>query len=158
MFMHQTTATIYTNRGASGIDGLIATATGVAASSRLATTLLLGDTSFLYDLNSLALLKQLNKPFVIIVINNDGGAIFNLLPVPAQHKCDFYQLPHGLTFAEICKQFSIDYYQPKNIDEYENNYQISIKKHLSLIEICVKNEQTSLQLQQLKEHIQNATL
>ena len=158
MFMHQTPATIYTNRGASGIDGLIATAVGVATSSQQATTLLLGDTSFLYDLNSLALLKQLNKPFVIIVINNDGGAIFNLLPVPAQHKRDFYQLPHGLTFAEICKQFSMDYYQPKKIDEYKKNYQIAIKNCLSLIEICVKNEQTSQQLQQLKEHIQNATL
>ena len=157
MFMRQNQTSVYSNRGASGIDGLLATAAGVSKAARQPTTLLIGDTSFLYDLNSLALLKQLNSPFIIIVINNDGGAIFNLLPVPAQQKQDFYQLPHGLTFADTCRQFSIDYYQPKQLDEFKANYQTATKNKLSLIEICVENDQTSKQLEQLKEQIQYAT-
>ena len=157
MFMRQNRANIYSNRGASGIDGLLATAAGVSKASAKLTTLLIGDTSFLYDLNSLALLKQLAHPFIIIVINNDGGAIFNLLPVPAQQKQDFYQLPHGLTFNEICKQFSIDYYQPRQLDEFKDDYQTATKNTLSLIEVCVKNDQTFKQLEQLKEQIQDAT-
>ncbi len=157
MFMQRHRAKVYSNRGASGIDGLLATAVGVAKASSKLTTLLIGDISFLYDLNSLALLSQLKQPFIIIVINNDGGAIFNMLPVPAQHKQDFYQLPHGLTFAQICAQFAIDYYQPKQLDEFKENYQKATKNSRSLIEVCLKNDQTSKQLEQLKEQIHYAT-
>ena len=157
MFMSHKQGDVYANRGASGIDGLLATAIGINKATQKSTTLVIGDTSFLYDLNSLALLKQLTHSFIIIVINNDGGSIFNLLPVPKNQKRDFYQLPHGLTFANTCKQFSIDYYRPKQLDEFKDNYQIATKNTLSLIEICVKNDQTHWQLEQLKEQIKNAT-
>jgi len=157
MFMHDMQATVYSNRGASGIDGLLATAIGISKTTQKPTTLLIGDTSFLYDLNSLTLLQQLNHPFIIIVINNDGGSIFNLLPVPEQHKRDFYQLPHGLTFADTCKQFDLDYYQPTQLDEFIDNYQRAVKNKRSLIEVCVENTQTYKQLEQLKEQLQNAT-
>jgi len=157
MFMRKNKSTIYSNRGASGIDGLIATAIGVAKMSQHPTTLLIGDTSFLYDLNSLALVKQLNHPFIIIVINNDGGSIFNLLPVPEQQKRDFYQLPHGLNFTQISQQFGIDYYRPNQLDEFKANYQKATKKTLSLIEVCTKHNQTKTQLAQLIEQIQHAT-
>lgn len=157
MFMKNNCSLVFSNRGASGIDGLIASAAGVAKNAQQTTTLLIGDTSFLYDLNSLALLKQLKHPFIIIMINNDGGAIFNLLPVPKQLKKEFYQLPHGLTFADTCKQFSIDHYKPMQLEEFKNNYQSALKNSLSLIEICVENEQTSRQLEQLKEQVKDAT-
>lgn len=157
MFMCHTQAWLYSNRGTSGIDGLIATAIGVAKNSQQATTLLIGDTSFLYDLNSLAMLKQLTQPFIIIVINNDGGSIFNLLPVPTQYKQNFYQMPHGLTFADTCKQFYIEYYQPTSIDSFTRLYKKSLTNNVSLIEVCVKNEQTNKQLEQLKELIKDAT-
>jgi 2-succinyl-5-enolpyruvyl-6-hydroxy-3-cyclohexene-1-carboxylate synthase len=158
MFFKKNRSQVFSNRGASGIDGLIATAIGVAKNNQQTTTLLIGDTSFLYDLNSLTLLKQLSNPFVIIVFNNDGGAIFNLLPVPEQQKQTYYQLPHGLTFSDTCKQFAIDYYQPTQLDEFVDIYKKSLNNSISLIEICVKNEQTSNQLKQLKEQISYATL
>jgi 2-succinyl-5-enolpyruvyl-6-hydroxy-3-cyclohexene-1-carboxylate synthase len=157
MFFRQNTALPFSNRGASGIDGLLATASGIAKSCAAATTLLIGDTSFLYDLNSLALLKQLHGPFVIIVFNNDGGAIFNLLPVPAQQKQDYYQLPHGLTFADSCRQFSIDYYQPEGLDQFVSDYRKSLQNRISLIEICVKNDQTYNHLEHIKEQVKHAT-
>ena len=156
MFMNHNQSAVFNNRGASGIDGLIASAAGIAKGTQQATTLLIGDTSFLYDLNSLALLKQLEQPFIIIVINNDGGAIFNLLPVPEQQKKDFYQNPHGLNFTDTCRQFAIDYYKPKQTVDFERDYQKALKNARSLIEICVKNEQTYQQLEQLKEQIQYA--
>lgn len=156
MFMNNNRSAIFSNRGASGIDGLIATTVGIAKDTREVTTLLIGDTSFLYDLNSLALLKQVKHPFIIIVINNDGGAIFNLLPVPSQQKQDFYQNPHGLSFADTCRQFAIDYYNPKQIVDFEQDYQKALKNGRSLIEICVNNDQTYQQIEQLKEQIQYA--
>ena len=62
-------------------------------------------------------------------------------------KQDYYQLPHGLTFADTCRQFAVDYYQPKQLDEFKANYQTATKNNLSLIEICVENDQTSKQLE-----------
>ena len=158
LFMHQNSSHIFTNRGASGIDGLLATAIGIAKQSKQAMTLLIGDTSFLYDLNSLALLRQLDAPFVIILLNNDGGSIFNLLPVPEQKKQDYYQLPHGYTFKPICNQFDLTYYQPTDIDQFNVNYQQAVKQGNSLIEINVENNQAFDQLNELKTLIQHATL
>ncbi|MEH6451968.1 MAG: 2-succinyl-5-enolpyruvyl-6-hydroxy-3-cyclohexene-1-carboxylic-acid synthase [Psychromonas sp.] len=158
MFFEKNTSLVFSNRGASGIDGLIATSIGVAKSNQQATTLLIGDTSFLYDLNSLALLSKLASPFVAIVFNNDGGSIFNLLPVPEQHMQTYYQLPHGLTFSDTCKQFDINYFQPTQLDEFVDIYKKSLNNGISLIEICTKNAQTSEHLKQLKEKISYATL
>ncbi|GMH86851.1 hypothetical protein TrVE_jg1966 [Triparma verrucosa] len=75
------------NRGASGIDGVVSSAVGF--SSGLAsdltkkskpTTLVIGDVATVHDLSAIRLLKSL----VVIVVNNDGGGIFNFLPI-AKH-------------------------------------------------------------------------
>ena len=67
---------VYTNRGASGIDGLTATAAGCATASGKPLVFVVGDLSFLHDLNSLALARKVKTPFVIILLNNDGGGMF----------------------------------------------------------------------------------
>ena len=154
----QTKAKIYSNRGASGIEGLIATSVGIAKNNHDTTYLLIGDTSFLYDLNSLHLLKQLNKALVIILLNNDGGGIFNLLPVPKAQQEKYYQLPHGLNFQKTCEQFSINYSQPTNFAEFKSEYtKASNQNNSTLIEVCISNQLTATQLQVIKEQIQNAT-
>ena len=158
MLMNENRSHIFTNRGASGIDGLLATAIGIAKQSKKVSTLLIGDSSFLYDLNSLALMKQLHSAFIIIVINNDGGAIFNQLPVPAQQKENFYQLPHGLNFKASCEQFSIDYYNPNQHIDFEASYNQCLHGKHSLIEVTLENQQSATQLEQLKEQIIYATL
>ena len=157
----QTEAHIYSNRGASGIDGLVATAIGIAKNKKTSTSLVIGDTSFLYDLNSLTLLTQLQQPFVIVLLNNDGGGIFNLLPVPESEKQVFYQLPHGLTFKNTCAQFSINYQQPTTFSEFKTHYQdalITKDNKTTLIEVCVSNQLTATQLQAIKEQLQHAII
>ncbi|TKB51741.1 2-succinyl-5-enolpyruvyl-6-hydroxy-3-cyclohexene-1-carboxylic-acid synthase [Ferrimonas aestuarii] len=109
---------IYTNRGASGIDGLVATAVGIARGNQQPTTLVIGDLSLLHDLNSLALVRDSEHPLVIVAINNDGGNIFNLLPVPnEQLRTDYYRLGHGLSFKGAAEQFELTYLNPKTLDE-----------------------------------------
>ncbi len=83
----QTPLQVFANRGASGIDGLIATAFGLSCTCSEPTTIVLGDTSALHDLNSLALLKQAAQPLVVVILNNDGGSIFHMLPVPKRGNC-----------------------------------------------------------------------
>lgn len=52
---------VYSNRGASGIDGLLSTAAGVQRASGKPTLAIVGDLSALYDLNALALLRQVSR-------------------------------------------------------------------------------------------------
>ena len=72
------------NRGASGIDGQIATACGWAMGHRQPTTILLGDLSAMHDLNSLLLIRESQVPMTLIILNNDGGGIFSMLPISNQ--------------------------------------------------------------------------
>lgn len=72
---------IYSNRGASGIDGIISTAAGVASQSASPTYLIIGDLAFHHDINGLQALAKYNIPLKIILINNCGGRIFNVLPI-----------------------------------------------------------------------------
>ncbi|MBE7447872.1 MAG: hypothetical protein HS111_02930 [Kofleriaceae bacterium] len=72
--------TVLTQRGAAGIDGLIAGAAGAAARGA-PTVLVLGDVSFAHDVGALACARGL--PLAIVVIDNGGGRIFDQLPVAA---------------------------------------------------------------------------
>nr|WP_218643680.1 2-succinyl-5-enolpyruvyl-6-hydroxy-3-cyclohexene-1-carboxylic-acid synthase [Paenarthrobacter ureafaciens] len=73
-------ATVYANRGLAGIDGTLATATGIALGSGRETTVLMGDVTFLHDVGGLFLGKGEPTPDLrIVVLNDAGGAIFGLL-------------------------------------------------------------------------------
>ena len=103
---------IFSNRGASGIDGLVATAAGCCASLNQPGVLVLGDLSFLYDINSLSLIKHIKQPLHIIVINNGGGGIFDQLPVSSQDDIyeKFFKVEHGYSFENSAKQFGLMYH------------------------------------------------
>jgi 2-succinyl-5-enolpyruvyl-6-hydroxy-3-cyclohexene-1-carboxylate synthase len=70
---------VQSNRGVNGIDGMIATASGVALGSGAATYALIGDLAFLHDAGSLLGIRELGIDLTIVVINNDGGGIFSFL-------------------------------------------------------------------------------
>ncbi|WP_104037931.1 2-succinyl-5-enolpyruvyl-6-hydroxy-3-cyclohexene-1-carboxylic-acid synthase [Vibrio jasicida] len=111
---------VFTNRGASGIDGLFATASGVQRARNNPMLMFIGDTSALYGLNSLALFTHSELPSVLVITNNDGGAIFDLLPVPQEHRESFYQMPHGYEFEHAAKQFGLQYRKPSSLAEYQS--------------------------------------
>ena len=117
---------VYSNRGASGIDGLIASATGVAVNSKTRTFLYLGDLSFFYDLTFLYYLKKLAVPLTIILQNNNGGGIFNMLPVAERKKGfeKYFKTPLEVNFAKIIQSFEIPYF----IAETETDLTKSIEK------------------------------
>ncbi len=71
---------VITQRGAAGIDGLVASATG-ATWAGAPVVLLLGDVSFAHDLGSLLVARLAKAPLAIVVIDNGGGRIFGTLPI-----------------------------------------------------------------------------
>ncbi len=113
---------IYANRGASGIDGLIATAGGIGSFEKQPLTLILGDTSALYDLNSLALLRGL--PVAVIILNNAGGNIFKMLPGAREHQAldQYFVLPHAYRFKEVATMFDLDYVEVNSLDSLAAAY------------------------------------
>lgn len=72
---------VLTQRGANGIDGLVAGAAGAASVDDEPLTLVLGDVSFVHDLTSLVAARDLGRALAIVVLDNGGGRIFDALPV-----------------------------------------------------------------------------
>jgi 2-succinyl-5-enolpyruvyl-6-hydroxy-3-cyclohexene-1-carboxylate synthase len=68
------------NRGASGIDGVVSTALGIAAARMGPTVLAIGDISLYHDANGLLAARQHRLDLTIVLLNNDGGGIFSFLP------------------------------------------------------------------------------
>lgn len=101
------TASVFSNRGVNGIDGVVATAGGVAADQQQRgegrTFVLIGDVALLHDIGSVFDAARNNTPLTIVVPNNDGGGIFSFLP--AKDKLDaetfstLFDTPHGTSFG-----------------------------------------------------------
>ncbi len=75
-----TARTVITQRGAAGIDGLIASAAGATRAGK-PVLLVLGDVSFAHDLGGLLAAREAKAPLAVVVVDNGGGRIFNGLPV-----------------------------------------------------------------------------
>jgi 2-succinyl-5-enolpyruvyl-6-hydroxy-3-cyclohexene-1-carboxylate synthase len=130
------------NRGASGIDGTVATAAGFARGSEHPVTLLIGDLALLHDLNSLAMLRKL--PVVVVVLNNDGGAIFTFLPV-ARHKAFFepyFGTPQGVDFEHAAAMFGLGYERPSSATEFVETCRAACDRNgPTLIEVRTDREE-----------------
>jgi 2-succinyl-5-enolpyruvyl-6-hydroxy-3-cyclohexene-1-carboxylate synthase len=109
-------ATVYANRGLAGIDGTISTATGIALGGRQRTTLLLGDVTFLHDAGGLLLGPGEAVPDLrIVVLNDAGGAIFDLLEHGAVREAGGYpdaverlfSTPHTVDIAALAAAYGV---------------------------------------------------
>lgn len=150
---------IYTNRGASGIDGLIATFAGIAKGNGLPTVGVIGDVSALHDLNSLALLRQITQPTILFVVNNNGGAIFDMLPVEPQVKDKFYRLTHNLEFSQVATMFGLEYLRPYTWADLGTKLkQAYARKGVTIVEIKVNEQEGSSLYKALLEQISRASI
>jgi 2-succinyl-5-enolpyruvyl-6-hydroxy-3-cyclohexene-1-carboxylate synthase len=86
-----TAARFLCNRGANGIDGLLSSGIGAAAATGRPTWIVTGDLGLYHDMNGLAALRDSGPPVRIVVINNDGGGIFEFLPQAEQVDRDEFE-------------------------------------------------------------------
>jgi len=138
---------VFANRGASGIDGLIATAAGCVVGDQQPMVLLIGDVSFFHDLNSLQLARHCQTTLVIILVNNDGGGIFHLTTKGCRGDAlqvanDYFVTPHGLNARHAAALFGIDYCAPASVDEFTVQFnQAFTRDGCTLIEVTTPSGQ-----------------
>jgi 2-succinyl-5-enolpyruvyl-6-hydroxy-3-cyclohexene-1-carboxylate synthase len=106
--------TLFANRGVSGIDGFVSTALGVArARPGSPVVALCGDLSLLHDINGLVLGSEPQPDVTFVVINNDGGGIFSLLPqhvavAPAAFE-RLFGTPHGVALDALASAYGVEH-------------------------------------------------
>lgn len=98
------------NRGANGIDGTLSTAMGIAHRDR-SSIMLTGDLALLHDTNGFLLRNKFVGHLTIVLINNNGGGIFEMLPIsqfdpPFE---EFFATPQDIDFAQLCLTYGVEH-------------------------------------------------
>jgi len=111
LFKINKTVEVFCNRGTSGIDGSTSTAIGCAVANNVKPTVCVtGDLSFFYDSNALWN-NYIPKNFRIIIVNNEGGGIFRILPghKNTENFDTYFETNHHLTAENLCKMYGFQY-------------------------------------------------
>jgi 2-succinyl-5-enolpyruvyl-6-hydroxy-3-cyclohexene-1-carboxylate synthase len=129
---------VFYNRGASGIDGITSTALGIAAANKKVTILLTGDLAFYHDFNGLYAAKKYSLPLIIILINNNGGGIFEVLPISSYKNIfeDYFITPTNLNFEKFVKAYEGNYFRIKSWNDLRMKFHKALKyNQFSVLEI-----------------------
>jgi 2-succinyl-5-enolpyruvyl-6-hydroxy-3-cyclohexene-1-carboxylate synthase len=106
------TLRIFANRGVSGIDGTISCAFGTAAAGRSPLIVLTGDLALLHSWTGLLDARGGGISATVVVLDNDGGGIFHLLPVASTVEADLFEqhfgTPHGIDLRYAVEAFGFD--------------------------------------------------
>ncbi|KAB1196313.1 MULTISPECIES: 2-succinyl-5-enolpyruvyl-6-hydroxy-3-cyclohexene-1-carboxylic-acid synthase [Haloferax] len=119
--------TVLGNRGASGIDGIVSSALGAGSASTDHLTLLTGDLAYYHDMNGLLALGRLGVDATIVLVNNDGGGIFHMLPIEEYEPpfTEQFKTPHGLDFSATEGLYDLSF-SSVEMDEFRDAYADSV--------------------------------
>lgn len=106
----------YFSRGANGIDGTLSTALGITYGN--GGVLLTGDLALLHDTNGFLIHQKFRGHLTIIVINNNGGGIFEMLPIAnfASEFEDYFATPQSVDLAQLCAAYQVEH---QKIDSWQ---------------------------------------
>ncbi|NOG99972.1 MAG: 2-succinyl-5-enolpyruvyl-6-hydroxy-3-cyclohexene-1-carboxylic-acid synthase [Ignavibacteriae bacterium] len=151
---------LYCSRGASGIDGITSTAMGIAKAAKVPTVLVTGDLAFFHDLNGLSISKLLSIPLTIVLINNNGGGIFEMLPI-AEHKnvfTKFFKTPHNLSFQKFVQGFEGVHHQIKSWNDFESGLLKAVQsKNLTVLEIKTNSTHSLIERKRFWKSVSQTT-
>jgi 2-succinyl-5-enolpyruvyl-6-hydroxy-3-cyclohexene-1-carboxylate synthase len=119
--------TVLGNRGASGIDGIVSTGLGAGSATDDPLVLVLGDLAYYHDMNGLLALSRCGVDATIVLVNNDGGGIFRMLPI-ADFESVFeqFETPHGLDFAPTAEIYGFEFVRADGRESFRDAYRASL--------------------------------
>ena len=138
------------SRGANGIDGTLSTAMGIAHRNQ-PTALLTGDLAFLHDTNGLLNNQYFSGSLTIVMINNNGGGIFEMLPV-SQFEPEFekyFVTPQTVDFKAMCMAYGVDYLRVEDILSLRDRIQKLPESGMRLLEVICDRKQSAQQRKML---------
>lgn len=142
---------IYANRGTNGIDGVVSTAIGIQLARKRPATLLIGDLSFLHDVNGLLVTRFHETDLTIVVMNNDGGGIFSYLPQASEETYfeSLFGTPTGLTFDSIAKMYNTEYFSIQTKEEFQKALNTPKESNVRIIEVHTNRQKNVVTHRQL---------
>ncbi|MDJ0730424.1 MAG: 2-succinyl-5-enolpyruvyl-6-hydroxy-3-cyclohexene-1-carboxylic-acid synthase [Crocosphaera sp.] len=110
----------YFNRGANGIEGTLSTALGVAYKAK-SSVLVTGDLALLHDTNGWLIRQHFQGHLTIILVNNNGGGIFEMLPISQEESFfeSYFATPQNIDFSKICATYNVEHILIKNWTQLE---------------------------------------
>ncbi|KAB1188486.1 MULTISPECIES: 2-succinyl-5-enolpyruvyl-6-hydroxy-3-cyclohexene-1-carboxylic-acid synthase [Haloferax] len=147
--------TVLGNRGASGIDGIVSSALGAGSASTDHLTLLTGDLAYYHDMNGLLALGRLGVDATIVLVNNDGGGIFHMLPIEDYEPpfTDQFKTPHGLDFSATEGLYDLSF-ESVEMDEFRDVYAESVASDgTDVIEVRTDAESSHRVREDLRERV-----
>ncbi|MCB0918965.1 MAG: 2-succinyl-5-enolpyruvyl-6-hydroxy-3-cyclohexene-1-carboxylic-acid synthase [Actinobacteria bacterium] len=146
---------VHANRGANGIDGLVATTAGLARGRGTHVVGLLGDLALWHDIGSLPRLHGMRT--TLVVLDNDGGGIFSQLEQAAPAYQDVYERVFGTPgqgdLAAAVSGFGIEVAQPQTALEFADAYQGAAGQPRVLIVPTLPRSAEAALAVKLQEHV-----
>ena len=145
---------LFSNRGVNGIDGTLGTAIGIAHESGKPTFLLTGELAFLHDSNALLLSNYFIGSLTILLINNQGGGIFEHLPISKYHsfeKC--FLTPQSCNFESLASAHGISYFPATSWNDIIKEIEHPIASGIRIIEIQTDRKEN----RDLRNHLLSLT-
>ncbi|MGB6298897.1 MAG: 2-succinyl-5-enolpyruvyl-6-hydroxy-3-cyclohexene-1-carboxylic-acid synthase [Rivularia sp. (in: cyanobacteria)] len=124
------------NRGANGIDGTLSTALGMAHRQQ-SSVMLTGDLALLHDTNGFLSRNKFIGHLTIVLINNNGGGIFEMLPI-SEFEPPFEELfatPQDIDFEQLCKTYGVKHELITCWEELINKLNPLPRKGIRVLEI-----------------------
>ncbi|PSO67762.1 MAG: 2-succinyl-5-enolpyruvyl-6-hydroxy-3-cyclohexene-1-carboxylic-acid synthase [Cyanobacteria bacterium QH_9_48_43] len=126
----------FCNRGANGIEGSLSTALGIAHHHQ-SSVMLTGDLALLHDTNGFLQRNRFTGHLTIVLINNNGGGIFEMLPIsqfepPFQ---EYFATPQEIDFAQLCGTYGIEYKRITNWQQLQALLNPLPEKGIRVLEI-----------------------
>ncbi|NRA38642.1 MAG: hypothetical protein HRU15_10910, partial [Planctomycetes bacterium] len=126
---------------------------GACIANNSGGALLCGDLAFLHDVPALSSIAQIHKPAAILVMNNHGGRIFDLLPVSEVE--DYHKVitaEQQYSIAAAANMFQLDYHCANSSETLHAAIETSQANNgCSIIEIQVPADSLRSQWKELKE-------
>lgn len=136
---------MYSSRGANGIDGILSTAMGVAHCGK-PTYLVTGDLALLHDSNGALIAKELRGSLTIILLNNQGGGIFDMLPV-SQFEDEFeryFATDQQVEFGDWARTYQLSHTQVNTLPEFIDCLKKEHKEGVRVIELRLDRKRDTL--------------